>query len=184
MVPAPVRSPLCQPFSIGPDGERDRRNVDRCRGHQAGRGGLVAADGQDDAVDRIAIEQFDETEIGKVSVERRRRAFTGFLDRMDRKLEGKAAGFPDAFAHALGEFQVMAVAGGQVRPGLGDADDRLAGLQLLAGDAEIQVALDIERRHAGVVRIVEPGGGPQFRYLPVAHDGASPLNAFWVVESR
>ena len=55
----------------------------------------------------------------------------------------------------------MAVAGRQVGAGLGDADDRLAGLQLLAGEAEIQVALEIERGHVGIVGIVEPELGAQ-----------------------
>jgi hypothetical protein len=52
------------------------------------RGGLVAADGQHDAVERIAVEHFDEAEIGEVAVEPGGRALAGLLDRMDRELEG------------------------------------------------------------------------------------------------
>jgi hypothetical protein len=55
----------------------------------------------------------------------------------------------------------VAVAGGQVRAGLCDADDRLAALQFLSGDAEIGVALDIERGHCRIVRIIEPPAAAQ-----------------------
>jgi hypothetical protein len=53
---------------------------------------------------------------------------------MDREFHRDPAGVADAFAHALGELEVMAVAGRKVVAGLGDADDRLARLQLLAGE--------------------------------------------------
>ena len=42
-----------------------------------------------------------------------------------------------------------------------DADDRLAGLQFLAGDAPVHVALDVERRHVVIVRVGEPDLGAQ-----------------------
>ena len=51
---------------------------------------------------------------------------------------------------------MVPVAGGQVGARLRDADDRLLALQLLAGEAEVQVALQVERRHARIVRVVEP----------------------------
>ena len=69
-----------------------------------------------------------------------------------------AAGLANALAHALGEHEVVAVAGRQVAAGLGDADDRPARLQLLQAQAEVQVALEIERGHVDVGRVVEPGG--------------------------
>ena len=50
----------------------------------------------------------------------------------------------------------MAVARREVGAGLRDADDRLAGRQLLEREAVIEVALEIERGHAGIFRIVEP----------------------------
>ena len=75
---------------------------------------------------------------------------------MAGKLERHAAGRLDARADALGKLDVVAVAGRQVGAGLGDADQRLAGLQLLAGEAVIQVALQVERGHAGIIGIVEP----------------------------
>src|SRR5208282_1403060 len=52
--------------------------------------------------------------------------------------------------------EMMAIAGDEVGAGLGDADDRLARAQLPRRYAEVEIALDIERRHAGVVRVVEP----------------------------
>ena len=64
-------------------------------------------------------------------------------------------------ADPLGEHQMVAVAGRQVAAGLGDADDRPARAQLLQAQAEVQIALEIERGHVDVVRVVEPGGGAQ-----------------------
>ena len=139
-----------------PAGQHDRRNVHGRRRHEAGRRGLVAAGRQHDAVERIAVQHLDQAEIGEVAVERRGRPLAGFLDRMHRELEGDAAGVADALAHALGELEVMAVARRQIRAGLRDADDRLAGAQLLAGQAVVEIALEIERGHARVVGIVEP----------------------------
>ena len=156
MVPEPVRSPRCQPLSIGPTDKRDRRNVDGRRRHQQRRRGLVAADGQHDAVERIAVEHLDQREIGEIAVERGGRPLARLLDRMAGKLERHAARRLDAGAHALGELDVVAVAGRQVRAGLGDADQRLAGLQLGARQAEVEVALQIERGHLRIVGIVEP----------------------------
>jgi len=145
-----------------PDRQRDRRDVDGRRRHQAGRRGLVAADGQHHAVEGVAVEQLDQAEISEVAVERRARALAGLLDRMHRKFHGDAAGLADALAHALGQHQVVTVAGRKVGAGLGDADDRLARLQLLARQTKIQVALHVERGHARIVGIVEPGLRPKF----------------------
>ena len=139
-----------------PAGEHDRRNVHGRGRHDAGRRGLVAAGHQHDAVERIAVEDFDEAEIGEVAVERRGRPLAGLLDRMHRKLERDAARRADAFAHAARQFEMMPVAGREVGAGLRDADDRLAGAQLLRGEPEVHVALEIERRHAGIFRIVAP----------------------------
>ena len=110
MVPEPVRSPRNQPLSIGPtDSAMAGMLTVAAAIRQAGRG-LVAADRQHDAVERVAVEQFDEAEIGEVAVERRRRALAGLLDRMDRELDGDAAGLADALAHALGELEMVPVA--------------------------------------------------------------------------
>ena len=141
--------------------QHDRRHVDGRRRHQAGRSGLVAAGGQHHAVERIAEQDFDQAEIGKVAIQRRGRPLAGLLDRMHRKFHRDAAGGADSFAHAMREFKVMAVAGRKIVAGLRDADDRLAGLQLMPGQAVIEIAFQIERGHSGVVRVVEPVAGAE-----------------------
>src|SRR5262249_58401566 len=98
----------------------------------------------------------DEAERGEGAVGGRSGALAGFLEGMDRKFEGKAASLANPFADAFGEFQVVPVAGAQVRAGLRDADNRFAGRQLLTRQSVIEVALEIERGHARIVRIVEP----------------------------
>ena len=154
-------------------GQHDRRNVHRRRRHQAGGRGLVAAGGEHDAVDRIAEQQLDEPEIGEVAVERCRRPLAGLLDRMHRKFERDAASVADALAHALRQLEVMPVAGREVGTGLGDGDDRLARRELFLGQPVIEVALEIERRHPGIVGIVEPQPRAQagFGVFLVGHDG-------------
>ncbi len=145
-----------------PAGQHDRRQVDGRRRHQAGRGGLVAAGGQHHAVQRIAEQDFDQSKIGEVAVERRGRALAGFLDRVHREFHGDAAGGADAFPDPMGQIQVMAIAWRKVVAGLRDADNRLAGLQFMAGQAVIEVALEIERGHPRVVRVVKPLAGTEF----------------------
>ncbi len=125
-VPEPARSPFHQPFSIGPPESTIAGMFTVAAAMIAGRRGLVAAGGQHDAVERIAVQHLDQAEIGEVAVERRGRPLAGLLDRMHRELEGDAAGVADALAHALGQLEMMAVAGRQVGAGLRDADDRLA----------------------------------------------------------
>ena len=148
-------------------GEDDGGNVDRRRRHDAGRRRLVAAGRQHHAVDEIAHQDFDEAEIGEIAVERGGRPLAGLLNRVHRKFERKPAGRGDAVARALREFNVMAIAGRKIRAGLRDADDRLAGAQFAGRQAEIEIALEIKRRHSRVVGIVEPLPGSQ-RALGVA----------------
>ena len=45
------------------------------------------------------------------------------------------------------------------RSGRRQGDDRLAALQFRAGEAEVEVALEVERGHVGIGRVVEPGLG-------------------------
>ena len=139
-----------------PAGKHDGGNVDRRRRHQAGGRRLVAAGGQHHAVDEVAHQDFDQAEIGEVAVERRGRALARLLERVDGEFEGDAARRCDAIAHPLGQIEVVAIARDEVGAGLGDADDRLARAQLPRRQAEIEIALDVERGHAGIVRVVEP----------------------------
>jgi hypothetical protein len=90
---------------------------------------------------------------------------------MDAELERHPAGVADAVPHALGELQVMPVARNEVAAGLGDADDRPAGLELRAREAVVQVSLQIERRHLGIARVVEPQAASQWSLPVVAHHG-------------
>jgi hypothetical protein len=57
---------------------------------------------------------------------------------------------------------------------IGDADERLAGLQLLAGEAVVEIALQVERGHAGILRVVEPEGGAagRFGHVRISQAGA------------
>ena len=71
----------------------------------------------------------------------------------------------------------MPITGRQVVAGLRDADDRAPGLQLFAGQAVVEVALKVERRHARVVRIVEPELASKVAgfALAVAHHASVPV---------
>ena len=161
MVPEPARPPAKWPSSIGPARQHDGRDVDRRRAHDHGGRGLVAAGGQHDAVEEVAVEALDQAEIGEVAIERRGRPLARLLDRMDGKLDGNAAGVADAVAHAHRQVEVMAVAGRQIAAGLGDADDRPAAVQLGERQAEIHVPFEVERRHGRIARSVEPFAAAQ-----------------------
>ena len=102
------------------------------------------------------MQHFDQAEIGEVPVERGGRPLAGLLDRMHREFECDAAGGADAVAHPFRKLQMVAVARRQVGAGLRDADDRLAAHDLAAGEAVVEVALEIERGRARIVGIVEP----------------------------
>ncbi len=142
-------------------GENDSRRVHGRRGHQAGGRCLVAAGHQHDAVERVAVKDFDKPEISEVAVKRGRWTLARLLDRVTRKLKGDAARCADSLAHALGELEMVAVAGRQVRTGLRDADDRFSRPQLHRRQAIIEIALEVERSHARVIGVVEPELGPQ-----------------------
>ena len=99
-VPEPTSSPSCQPSSIGPPDEHDGGNVDRRGRHHRRRRGLVAAGGQHHGVDRIAVQDLDQAEIGQVAVERRRRPPAILEDRVQREFHRDAARVADAVAYA------------------------------------------------------------------------------------
>jgi hypothetical protein len=150
-------------------GQDDGRDVDGGGCHQPGRRGLVTARGQDHAIERVAVQHFDEAQIGEIAVECRSRTLAGFLDRMAREFEGNAAGIANAFAHTLCQFKVMPVARRQIAAGLRDSDDRLARGQFVKREPVIQIALQVERGHAGIVRIVEPELRAQPAFRRVRH---------------
>src|SRR5690554_6697720 len=89
---------------------------------------------------------------------------------MDRGLYGDGAGVTDTRTDSLCEMEMMAVAVGKFAVCLRDADNPTPRLKFVAGQPEIQVALEIERRHARVARVVEPEAATQFGALVwVAH---------------
>ena len=51
---------------------------------------------------------------------------------------------------------MVAVARTEIAPGLCNANDGLAGLKLVAGEAVVQVPLEIKGGHFLIIRIVEP----------------------------
>jgi hypothetical protein len=65
----------------------------------------------------------------------------------------------------------MAVAGREVAAGLGDADDRPVAVQLAQGQAEVHVALEIERGHRRIARCVEPFAAAQAASLGLVVGG-------------
>jgi hypothetical protein len=104
----------------------------------------------------------------QVAIQPRGRALAGFLDRVRAEFERDAAGVANPLAHALGKLEMMAVARREIAAGLGDADDRPARLDLFETDAEIEIALDIERRHVRIGGLSNQardrsGGRPPFK---------------------
>src|SRR5262245_65712581 len=105
------------------------------------------------------------------------------LDGMHGKFEGNASRLADAFAYTHRQRDVMPVAGRQIGARLGDADDRLAGGELLTSEAVVHVALEIERGHVGVVGVVEQLPRAQLldlgsgRLLRVGHQAPPPCSA-------
>ena len=70
----------------------------------------------------------------------------GFLDRNSSAMP-PASRVPSRTRSAC--WRVLTVVGREIGPGLGDADRRLAGLQLADRSSVIQVSLEVERRHVG-----------------------------------
>ena len=140
-----------------PDGQGNARYVDGRRSHQAGRRRLVATDRQDRAVDGIAIQDFNQAEVGEVPIESGGRPLAGLLDRMHREFQWNAARIANALADPRRQHQVVPIAGRQVGARLRDADDRPVGLQLAHRQPVIHVPLQVQGGHLGAGRIVEPG---------------------------
>src|SRR3954454_7551273 len=161
----------------GAAGEHDGGNVDGRGCHKTCWRGLIATGREHDAVERVAVQHLHQREVGQVAVERGGWALSGFLDGVHRKLEADTTRVPNTLFDALGEIEVMPITGSEVVPSLGDADDRAPGLQLFAGQAVVEVAFKVERRHARVVRIVEPELASKVAgfALAVAHHASVPV---------
>ena len=137
-------------------GEHDGGEVHGSRGHELRRRCLVASGREHHPVEGVSVQHLDEPEIGEIAVEGRGGALPGLLDRMHRELERDPARGPDPGLHPLREPQVHPVAGGEVAPGLGDPDDRAPRLELLPGDPEVHVALDMDGGAVRVAQIMKP----------------------------
>src|SRR5207302_9792324 len=103
-----------------------------------------------------SVDDFEQSVFGHMSVEAGRRPAAILEDGMNRKLPRHAARIAYGLTHARHRFEVHAVAGRQVTAGLRDADDGFAAGELLAREAVIHEALEIQRDHVGMGGIVEP----------------------------
>ena len=108
------------------------------------------------------MQNFHQPEVGQVAVERGGRAAQGFLDGMHRELQRQTAGRAHAFFDSLRQLEMDAVARRDVAAALGYADDGQARLQLGAGQAEIQLPLEIQRGHVRLGGVVEPVAAAEF----------------------
>jgi|GEM_PF-6995797 len=133
----------------------DGRYVTARSPHQEGRGGLVAAGHQNDAVDRIAADRFLDIHRGEIAEQHRCWPKIALAGRKHRKFHRKAAGLIDAVLHALGEVAKMGVTRGKFGPGVADADHRpaveeIVGKALIFHPATMQETVPIG--------MPEPGG--------------------------
>ena len=166
---APDDGPAADQFAFVPAVEHraarqdDGRDIDGGGSHDLARRGLVAPGGQHHAVDGIAVQELDQTEVKQVAIERGGGPAAIFEDRVDREFDRDAARIADAVARPLGKVDMDAVAGRKVAAALRDADDRLAAAQLLRRDAVVHEPLQIERGHVHPLRIVEPVAAAQSR---------------------
>jgi len=157
------------PVEHRPARQHDGRQVSGGCGHQAGGGGLVTASGQHHAVQRVAVEDLHQPQVGQVAVQGGSGAAALFGDRVDGEFHGDAAGIADPGLDPLGQFDVVAVARGEVAAGLGDADDRPPRLQFVAGQAVVHVTLHVQRGHVGVARVIEPLLAAQRAFGGIGH---------------
>ena len=141
--------------------EHNCRYVHCRRCHQAGRRCLVATCGQHNRINRVTVQNLDQTEIGEVSIQRCCGSSPGFLNGVYRELHRDAACGDDAIADPLCKIHVNLVTGRQIRSGLCDPDNRLARTQLFQCVAMIGVALKVERRLIRPVGIGKPGAATE-----------------------
>ena len=157
MVPEPVSLPLVVAVQHRPAGEDDRRNVNRGGPHHAApawscRNRAAGPRRRSDSRSSTSTSERYARLRSSVAVGRLPVSWMGWI--------GNSIGMPPASRmpalDALRKLEMMAVAGGEVGAGLGDADDWPARLQLVPGNPEIQIALQIERRHVGLAVVVPP----------------------------
>ena len=121
-VPIVLQCPGLGAVEHRPAARDDGGQIRRGRRHQQRGRRLVASGRQDDAIERVAVQNFEQREIREVAVERGRRPSARLLDRMARELEWEAAGVADAVAQPPRELDVDAIARREVRASLRDAN--------------------------------------------------------------
>jgi hypothetical protein len=109
-----------------PAGQQNGRFVGRRRPHQLRGNVLVAARQQHHAVQRLGADHLLGIHRHQVAIKHRRRRNVELAQGNGGKLQRPTAGLPDAALDRLGQFAEMNVAVVQLAPGLGDADDRFA----------------------------------------------------------
>ena len=80
---------------------------------------------------------------------------------MHGKLERNAASIANSVSDALGEIEMMPIAGHEIAAGLRDADNRSTGLDFSSGKAEIEKPLEVESGHLRIIRVIPPRLAPK-----------------------
>ena len=142
--------------------EGDRRDVDGRRGHDRGRRGLVAAGGEHHRVDRIAVQDLDQPEIGEVAVERRGRPPAILEDRVHREFHRNPAGVANARLDPLRPARggCGCTARGPNRTGR-CRRSALPERNSSRRESVVHEALDVERCHVAAARRREPLARPK-----------------------
>ncbi len=110
--------------------EHEAGDVEAAEGHDGGGHVLVAAGDADEAVEGVATgDEFDGVGDDFAGDQRGLHAFGAHGDAVGDgdgvELHGSAAGFANALLDGLGDLAEMKVAGADLGPGIGDADDGL-----------------------------------------------------------
>ena len=132
--------------------EHEAGDVEAGEGHDGGGHVLVAAGDADEAVEGVAAgDEFDGVGDDFAGDERGLHAFGAHGDAVGDgdgvELHGRAAGFADALLDGLGDLAEMEVAGADLGPGVGDADDGL--VQVFLGEADARGSRRGRRRGEG-----------------------------------
>ena len=140
-----------------PAGEHDRRDVDGGGGHQLRGRGLVAAGGQHDAVDRVAVEDLDQAR-GRRGCGRATPSGActspGSGGSGTRRRCRRPRGCPRG--RGCASIRWCRLQGERSEPDCAMPMIGLPDWQLLERQAVVHVALEVERGHVGVVGVVEP----------------------------
>jgi hypothetical protein len=86
---------------------------------------LVTTGQQDYTVDWVAKENLYQGEIRQISIQHGSRSLGSLLDRVTGELERCTAIGDNTVSNSLGKGNMVGVTGSEIRPGLGDTDNRL-----------------------------------------------------------